>query len=47
MVWLPISVASEDDRYVSTPVEEADEDDEDGGLLASTRILIFGKTRES
>jgi hypothetical protein len=34
-------VAGEDGRCVSTPVEEADEDDEDGGLLASTGILTF------
>jgi hypothetical protein len=44
-VWLPISVAGEDDRYVSTPVE-ADEDDEDGSLLASMGILFFGTIRQ-
>jgi hypothetical protein len=45
-VWLPISVAGEDDRYVSTPVEEADEDDENGSLLASMGILFFGTIRQ-
>jgi hypothetical protein len=45
-MWLPISVASEDERYVSTPVDHvrADED-EDESLLASMGILFFGTMR--
>ena len=40
-------MASEDERCVSTPVEGADEDDEDGSLLASMDILSFGTMRQS
>lgn len=45
-MWLPISVAGEDERFVvSTTVEGADEDD-DGSLLASMEISSFGTMRQ-